>query len=141
MNASVVGVVFWIFVAVCVVAAAIGDYKKRKLAMEPLRLAIEKGQVLDPKVVQQLMQEDRESEEVDPTHLRIGGIITAASGVGVALASFLVAQVAPWALYPMLGLAVIALCVGGGLILAGNALARGREERAARQRALQEPDT
>ena len=50
-----VAIAFWVFVAIATVAGIVGDYKKRQLSLEPLRAAIEKGQQLDPAVVERLM--------------------------------------------------------------------------------------
>jgi hypothetical protein len=41
-----VAITFWIFVTVVSVAGIIQDYRKRQLALEPLRMAIEHGQQL-----------------------------------------------------------------------------------------------
>src|SRR5262245_30167510 len=102
-------VVFWIFVAVAAVAGIVGDYKKRQARLEPLRIAIEKGQQIDPKVVEQLLaHEAREPEEpVDPRALAIGGVITCAAGIGILIAAPLIAQVATLAFFPMLGGSVL----------------------------------
>ena len=39
-----VAIAFWIFIAVVSVAGMVQDYRKRQLALEPLRIAIEHGQ-------------------------------------------------------------------------------------------------
>jgi hypothetical protein len=123
-------VVFWIFVAVAAVAGVVGDYKKRQAKLEPLRIAIEKGQQLDPKVVEQLMASEREEDgPVDPRDLSIGGIITCASGFGVAVAAPFVAHELPRALYPMFGFGALAVCVGVGLLISAKVLEKSRDDR------------
>ena len=71
-----VAIAFWAFVAIATVAGIIADYKKRQLTLEPLRQAIEKGQQLDPAVVERLMASPKETETpIAPVALRVGGII------------------------------------------------------------------
>ena len=67
-----VAIAFWIFVAIATVAGIVGDYKKRQLTLEPLRAAIEKGQQLDPAVVERLMA-PAEDTGINPTGLMVGG--------------------------------------------------------------------
>jgi len=124
-----VAVAFWIFVAVAAVAGIAGDVIKRRQALEPLRLAIEKGQPLDPKVVETLMAGSVRAESIDPAHLQIGGIITTAAGVGVMLLSWFIAQLVRPALFPILGAGVVTVCVGIGLMVAARALERHQRKR------------
>ncbi len=128
-----VAVAFWIFVGVAAVAGIVGDIVRRRQALEPLKLAIQRGQDLDPKVIEALLArtEREEGGDVDPAHLHMGGIITAASGVGVMAFSWFVAQVSAQAFYPVLGAGFIAICVGTGLILSGRMLDRRRHAKQA----------
>ncbi len=119
-----VAIAFWVFLAVAAVAGIVADYKKRGLALEPLRAAIERGQQLDPQLVERLMAPESRDEGLNPLYLKVGGIVTIASGIGVALLSFFVAQVAPVAFYPVLGAAVVAICVGVGLMVAARVVER-----------------
>src|SRR5690242_6571274 len=52
---AIFGIAFWAFLAIASVAGIVADYKKRRLELEPLRAAIERGQQLDPALVQRLM--------------------------------------------------------------------------------------
>ncbi len=122
-----VAIAFWTFVAIATVASIVSDYKKRRLALEPLRQAIEKGQQLDPAVVERLMA-PTEDKGIDPVGLKVGGIIVTAGGVGVAILAFFIARVAPVALYPVLGGGLVAVCIGIGLILAAQAVERARSK-------------
>ena len=120
-----VAIAFWIFITIAAVAGIVADYKKRQVAFEPLRAAIERGQQLDPALVERLMAPQRD-EGINPLHLQVGGIITLASGVGVALLAFFLNPVAPMAFYPVLGGGVVVVCVGAGLMLAARAVERQR---------------
>jgi hypothetical protein len=121
MGPFAVAIAFWAFVAIAAVAGIVADYKKREAALAPLRLAIERGQQLDPALVERLMTPERHAG-IDPLYLRIGGIITFAAGVGVIILSFILAQVAPPALYPVLGGGVVLVCIAVGLLLAARAV-------------------
>jgi hypothetical protein len=121
---AAVAIVFWIFVAVVSVAGIIQDYRKRKLAIEPLRIAIEHGQQLSPEIIDRLVGRDDRHEELDPRLLQIGGIITCAAGVGIALLSIFIALVFPPYHWIALGVGVLAVCVGVGLQIAAKSLRR-----------------
>ncbi|HUE48346.1 MAG TPA: hypothetical protein VMO54_04000 [Steroidobacteraceae bacterium] len=119
-----VGIACFVFLAVAAVAGIVGDYKKRALALEPLRAAIERGQQLDPAVVERLMAPESRDERLNPLSLKVGGIVIIAAGIGVALLSVFLAQVAPVALYPVLGGGIVAVCVGTGLVVAARVAER-----------------
>jgi O-antigen/teichoic acid export membrane protein len=120
-----VAIAFWIFVTVAAVAGIVADYKKRRVAFEPLRAAIERGQPLDPALVERLLAPERDTG-INPVHLQVGGIITLSAGVGIGLLAFFIYPVAPISLYPVLGGGIVVVCVGLGLVLAARAVARQR---------------
>jgi Domain of unknown function (DUF6249) len=95
-----------------------------------LRAAIEKGQQVDPALIEKLMSGERRDEKIDPMQVKLGGIITLATGIGICLLSFFISQIAPAALYPILGGGVLVICVGVGLMFGAKALAdaRARED-------------
>jgi hypothetical protein len=104
-----VAIAFWIFLTIAAVAGIVADYKKRGLALAPLRAAIERGQQLDPQLIERLMAPDRGDEPLNPLYLKVGGIVTIAAGVGVAVLSFFVSQVVPISFYPVLGAGIVAV--------------------------------
>jgi hypothetical protein len=120
-----VAIAFWIFVTVAAVAGIVSDYKKRQLALEPLRLAIERGQQLDPALIDRLMAPERDAG-VSPLYLRVGGIVTLSLGVGVVILAFLLNQVVPLSFYPVLGGGAVVICVGAGLVVAARAVEQQR---------------
>jgi hypothetical protein len=124
MGLTAFGLGFWAFLAIASVAGIVADYRKRQLELEPLRAAIERGIQLDPAVIEKLMTREAKGQSVDPMNLKIGGIITAASGTGVGVASFLVTPWMPQAHYPLLALGVVAVFIAIGLLLAAKALGR-----------------
>ena len=115
---TAVAIVFWVFVAIVSIAGMLQDYRKRKLALEPLRIAIEHGQQLSPEIIATLLGHEERDKPLDPRLLEVGGIITCAAGVGVALLSLFLARVFPPYHLIALGVGVVAVCVGIGLIIA-----------------------
>lgn len=133
-----VAIAFWIFVTVAAVSGIWADYKKRQAALEPLRIAIERGQQLDPALVERLIAPERDAG-INPLYLRVGGIVVLSAGAGVVILAFLLEQVVPVSFYPVLGGGVVTLCVGAGLVVAARAVEQHRAQSAAGQsNALQE---
>ena len=124
IGLTIVSVAFWLFLGAAAVSGTIQDYRKRKLALEPLRAAIEHGQQLSPEVIDRLLGRDEHSHETNPKDLHIGGIITCASGIGIALLAPFVALVFPPFHWLVLGVGVLAICVGVGLLIAAKSLRR-----------------
>jgi hypothetical protein len=133
MGPWLVGVAFWLFLTAASVAGIVADYKKRKLEIEPLRAAIERGQQLDPALIERLMAREPHGQSMDPLELRIGGIITISAAIGVGL----LALVSRWlglavslAGVPLTGVAagigLLALCVGFGLLIAAGRITHDR---------------
>ncbi len=117
---AVVAVVFWIFVGAVSIAGMIQDYRKRQLALEPLRIAIEHGQQLTPEILARLLGREEHQDELDPRLLHLAGIITCAAAVGVALLAIFVALVFPPYHWIVLGIGVLGFCVGVGLLMAAR---------------------
>jgi hypothetical protein len=132
-----VAIAFWTFVTIAAVAGIVSDYKKRRLMLEPLRAAIERGQQLDPAVIDRLMAPERDAG-LNPLYLRVGGIVTLSAGVGVVLLAFLLNQVYPVSFYPVLGGGVVTICVGAGLMFAARAAERPRAASTGHSDGLQE---
>jgi hypothetical protein len=120
------GTAFWIFIGAVAVVAIITDYKRRRGGIDVLHAAIDKGQQLDPAVIEKLTSSEVRDERVEPVHVKLGGIITLAAGVGICLLSFFISRIAPIALYPILGCGVLVICIGGGLLIGARTLAEAR---------------
>jgi len=131
---TVLGVAFWAFLAISAVAGIVGDYKRRRLELEPLRAAIERGQQLDPALVERLIarQHPEKDAALEPVYFRIGGIVTVAAGIGVGLLSFFLNPVIPSAFYPLLGIGVVAVCIGASLLICARVVERHNGSQAAR---------
>jgi hypothetical protein len=128
IGAYLVAVTFWIFIGSVAIAGMVADYKRRRIGIEVLRLAIEKGQPLDPVLIEKLTSYEHHSAPIEPVQVKLGGVITLAGGVGVCLLSFFIGRVFPIALYPTLGGGVLVICIGVGLLIGAGMLARARDE-------------
>jgi hypothetical protein len=129
---AIVGVAFWTFLAVAAVAGIVADYKKRGLELQPLQAAIERGQQLDPAIVERLMAREQRASEPEPIYFRIGGIVTVAAGIAFGGLSLIVNYSAPKAFYPLLGATVVAVCVGTGLLICARVIDRHLDNSRAR---------
>jgi hypothetical protein len=126
----IAGSAFWIFIATVAIAAIITDYKRRRANVDVLRAAIDKGQQLDPALIEKLMAGEHREGKIDPVQVKLGGIITLSAGIGICLLSFFISRIVPAALYPILGGGVVVICVGVGLLFGARALtdAQARED-------------
>jgi hypothetical protein len=127
MGPYLVGIAFWVFVGAVSIAGIVGEHKKRRLGVELLRYAIEKGQTLEPAIIEKLMGAEARDKSTAPLDLKIAGIITIAGGAGVSVLAFFVRYLVPAALYPTLGAGLAIVCVGAGLCVASRAMVRSRE--------------
>ena len=133
MGPWLVGVAFWLFLAAAAVAGIVADYKKRKLEIDPLRAAIERGQQLDPALIEKLMAREPHGKPMNPLDLRVGGIITISAAIGVALLA-LVSRPLGLGIYlagmPLSGIAaavgLLGVCVGIGLLVAAARISHDR---------------
>jgi len=134
MNITIVAVAFWIFVAVAAVSGIVADVIKRRQVIDMLRSTVEKGQAVDPAVVEKMLNpalfgklvESDKDRAIDGPALQLGGIITLAAGVGLAVFALFLSHVWPASLYVLLGLGALTVCVGLGLVIAARML-RGRQ--------------
>jgi len=133
MGPWLVGVAFWLFLAAAAVAGIVADYKKRKLEIEPLRAAIERGQQLDPALIEKLMSREPRDQPLNTLDLRVGGIITISAAIGIGLLGLfsrwlgLAISLAGVPLGGLAGgIALLALCIGIGLLVAAARITHDR---------------
>ena len=126
MTPHLIPLAFLAFLTICAVTGIITDYKKRKASLETLRAAIDRGQQLDPALVEKLMAPEKPSG-IAPMSLVVGGIVTSAAGVGIMIMSVLLSQQDHSALFPILGGGIVTLCIGASLIIASRAVEQYRK--------------
>jgi hypothetical protein len=132
MRHEVIGtiaiVAFWMFITIVSVAGILYDYRKKRLAADTLRLAIERGSQIEPALLDRLLSHQKSADAgeqaLDPRLLRIGGIITVAAGIGLLPLALFVGQVQEMARFPIMGAGALAICVGIGLQISARVLER-----------------
>lgn len=119
---------FWLFITIVSVAAIMYDYRKKRLVVDTVRHAIEHGAQIDPALLDRLLSHqkhtDAREQGLDPRLLKIGGIITIAAGIGFLPLALFIRQVHEVAVYPIMGIGVLAICVGIGLLISARVLSR-----------------
>ena len=112
--------IFWSFVTVVSVAGMVKEFANKREIQRTLRSAIERGQPLDPDVVETIVS----SSAVQPERLAVPGIIVTTTGIGLLPLGFFVGKLASGAYYPIIGSACLAICIGLGLLAAAYFLRR-----------------
>jgi hypothetical protein len=103
---------FLFLILICIVPILVDGAKSRQ-RLEVLRVAIERGQDVDPKIIDALGP-----HPANPKALLIAGIIVVAAAVGIAAFSPFLRVVQPEAFVLVIGAACAVLCVGSGLMIA-----------------------
>src|SRR5262245_27210635 len=115
MQGPWVAIVFWLFAAITVVAGVWRQVAIRRDIQMTIRLAIEKGQSLDPALLEKMMQPS------PPGSVRslAPGAILIAMGLGFPCMGYFISlggDSKP--LYPLTGVGVLLLLMGVALVLA-----------------------
>jgi hypothetical protein len=110
-------VAFWAFVAVAVVAPIWREVAVRRETEVTVRLAIEKGQALDPALLDRLFRPRKSG----PERLLVAGGVTLAAGVGLPILGYFLrlsgeAEAAA-AFYPLIGVGILILLIGIALLI------------------------
>ena len=111
MAGGVAAFAFWGFVAVVVVASFWREVTMRREAETTIRLAIEKGQQLDPAIVERLLRPEKRR---GPDGLLVAGGVTVATGLGLPIMGFLMPG---GSFRPLLGVGALVLLIGLALLI------------------------
>jgi Flp pilus assembly protein TadB len=110
------------------IAFIISSQKRHQARLDLLRYAVERGMTLDVELIDKVTRAVPARTTASPRHpgrgARVAGILTVAYGVGFGLFACLIGSVSKSALVPMLGVAVLFLCLGIGLLLVSRTLRR-----------------
>jgi hypothetical protein len=117
-----VAIIFWIFVIIVTVTPMILSFLKRRETERTIRLAIEKGQTLEPEVLARLLKPQAAPEETSPHSVRFGGIVTLAAAAGLLVFGLFTGG------RFFHGIAGLVACVGIGLIIGARFLPDPRED-------------
>ena len=123
ITAAVGAAAFWAFVAVCVAAGAAQAIFRNRETQKTIRLAIEKGQTLDPATLERLLKGNAPAT-APPSQTRFGlitgGIVMLSIGAGLAVMGWFISLDQPGALHPMLGVGCLVGLIGVALLLASR---------------------
>ena len=129
VHSSMVGVVFWVAVFGIVAVTEWGRRAAERERQQTLRAAIERGQQLDPAMLEKILAGQTRSRS-SPYSLLIAGVIVLFAGAGLALLGTFVGAEDPEAFNGVVGSAALISMVGLGLC-AAYALKRRLERQAA----------
>ncbi len=130
ISGAIVGASFWMFVAICAVAASVRSMLSHHETQKTIRQAIEKGQTLDPAILERLLQAGRPPKGPPPRGvLLFAGIMMLAIGGGLALIGWFTSQTNPSQLYPGLGAGSLVGLLGVGLLVAARVIGGPRGDR------------
>lgn len=115
---------FWGFVAVIVVSGILFSAANRRNRHETLQKLIESGQPVDHEMIERLISAGSGDSVSLSRGLRVAGIIVLSVAPGIAVLGLLLQALAEWALYPLLGAALIVGCTGFGLLVAAMTLTK-----------------
>lgn len=115
-----VGVAFWLFLAAVVWAALWYAKSRNRQKHETIRLAIEKGTILDEAMIEAI---DRPTP-ANPQDYRIGGLPTIAAGFGIIVLGFFLKKIAIEAYYSLIGAGILAILVGISLLVVAGMIER-----------------
>jgi hypothetical protein len=128
VHSSMVGVIFWVAIFGIVAVKVWGSRSAERERQQTLRAAIERGQQLDPAMLEKILAGQPQSIG-SPYGLLIGGVVVLFAGAGLALLGVFVGADDPEAFKGVVGSAALIGMVGLGLCVA-YALKRRLERQA-----------
>jgi len=117
VHGSMVGIVFWVAIAVIVFINVWGKRSAERERQLTLRTAIERGQQIDPAMIEKIMAGQQKPKQ-SQFGLLIGGVVVSFAGVGLVLMGLILGAEYPEALKGLLGSGVLVAMVGVGLVVA-----------------------
>ena len=119
-TGAVAAVAFWTFVAIAVVASVWKDFASKRESERTIRAAIEKGQQLDPALVEKMLQPRKKEDSRDSGQgLLTGGLVTLAVGLGLPVMGYFISLSGNTdALYVLTGVGALVGMIGVALLVA-----------------------
>ena len=118
---------FWGFIAAVVVAGIWYGLRERQAQYDTLSRVIESGQQIDDELVDRILGSNKNPDR----DLKIAGYITLSAAPGLAILGWFLSLMEDRVIYPLLGVAGLAACVGVGLLVAARVAARAKKNDAA----------
>jgi len=117
--------IMWVAIVAIVAVSASRRYLVERERQRTLRAALERGQPIDPAVLQNLAAK---SERIrSPERLQGGGVIVIAAGIGLAILGYFISHGSPGdqdAQMPLLGVGAMVACIGVGMLVAARLAGR-----------------
>ena len=122
MAGGIAAFAFWGFVAVITVAGVWREVVMRRESETTIRLAIEKGQQLDPATIDKLLSSsNRKRGGADG--LMVAGGVTLATGLGLPIMGYFISRGNHSdAFYPLLGVGCLVFLIGAALLILSTVL-------------------
>ena len=117
MNGPLVGVVFWVTIAAIVFINVWGKRSAERERQQTLRLAIERGQQIDPQLIEKIMAGDKKPKD-SQFGLLVAGVVVTFAGLGMMLMGLILGRGDIEALRGLIGSGVLVGMVGVGLFVA-----------------------
>jgi hypothetical protein len=115
-------------IAAVIVVFVISSQKKYQARLDLLRYAVERGMALDVELLNKIARAQAPQPGAATGRpgrgSRVAGILFVAYGVGFAIFACFIGATSRTALVPMLGVAVLLICLGGGFLLVSRMLRR-----------------
>lgn len=116
-GSSLVGVVFWVAIAVIVFITVWGKRAAERERQLTLRAAIERGQQIDPAMIEKIMAGQQKPKE-SQFGLLIAGVVVSFAGLGLMLMGWILGGEDGEAIRGLVGSGVLVAMVGVGLFVA-----------------------
>ena len=123
LGVGLVAVAFWGFLAAVVVGGIWYGLRERQAQYDALSRAIESGQKVDDELIDRILGSNKNPDR----DLKIAGLITLSAAPGLAILGWFIARIEEQVLFPLLGVAGLAACVGIGLLVAARVAARSKQ--------------
>ena len=117
VHSSMVGIVFWVAIAAIVFINVWGKRSAERERQLTLRTAIERGQQIDPAMIEKIMAGQQKPKQ-SQFGLLIGGVVVSFAGVGLVLMGLILGAEDPEQLKGLVGSGVLVGMVGVGLFVA-----------------------
>ncbi|MEP7311940.1 MAG: hypothetical protein ABI859_05120 [Pseudomonadota bacterium] len=118
-----VAMTFWLVIFGISALGIWSGISRERERQQTIRSAIERGQQLDPAVLEKVMARPAWQEKADGgkepwVQLMVGAIITLSVGPGLMFMGFLLGKAAPLAYWPLMGAGALVGTLGSGMVVA-----------------------
>jgi hypothetical protein len=120
LGAGLAALAFWGFVAAVIVAGIWYSIREKESQHETVRRIVESGQPLDDATIDKLLALGGDRANRIDRNLWLAAVILLPAAVGLAIFGLILGAVYVEAKAPLLGAAVLAGCIGAGMMIASR---------------------